>query len=249
MTGAVRYELWAWTSTDSWYQIGGDSLTGTTYTHGGVTAGITYYYTVRAVDIEGETSNWSDYASATALQEQQRSQDTATPTETSTPTGTSTPTDTSTATPTVASTDRGALVALYGATDGANWNRSGSWLSDEPLSSWQGVTLDENGRVGELRLSTNNLRGTIPDLSALTRLRVLDLGTNRLSGPIPDLSALASLSTLDLTSNQMSGPLPDMSALTNLLRLYLGNNRLTGSIPPSLGTISRLSTLYLGATS
>ena len=46
VAGAVRYELWAWNNTDGWHQIGGDSLTGTTYSHTAAKAGMTYYYTV-----------------------------------------------------------------------------------------------------------------------------------------------------------------------------------------------------------
>ena len=42
-----------------------------------------------------------------------------------------------------AETDREALVALYNATDGANWPRNENWLSDVPLGEWQGVTTDD----------------------------------------------------------------------------------------------------------
>ena len=42
VTGATRYELWTWTSANGWRNIGGDSLTGTTYTHTVVTDGTTY---------------------------------------------------------------------------------------------------------------------------------------------------------------------------------------------------------------
>ena len=41
----MRYELWVWDSVNEWQQLGGDNLSGTTYTHTGVTAGTTYYYT------------------------------------------------------------------------------------------------------------------------------------------------------------------------------------------------------------
>ena len=65
VTGAVRYELLVWTSADGFQDIGGDNLTGTTYSHTGLAAGTTYYYTVRAVDAGGVTGPWSEYASAT----------------------------------------------------------------------------------------------------------------------------------------------------------------------------------------
>ena len=56
-------------------------------------------------------------------------------------------------------TDREALVALYNATDGPNWDSSGNWLSDVPIGEWFGVTTDDNGRVTELRLGDNQLSG------------------------------------------------------------------------------------------
>ena len=43
--------------------------------------------------------------------------------------------------------DRAALVALYNATGGPNWTQNNNWLSDVPISKWQGVTTDDNGRV------------------------------------------------------------------------------------------------------
>ncbi len=42
VTDAVCYELWTWTSADGWQQLGGDSLTGTSYTHTDATSGITH---------------------------------------------------------------------------------------------------------------------------------------------------------------------------------------------------------------
>ena len=90
--GATRYELWVWDSVNDWRQTGGDGLTGTTYTHTDPAAGATYFYTIRAVNADGETSAWSDQVStATAT-----ATPTATPTQTpaATVTPTSTPTDT-----------------------------------------------------------------------------------------------------------------------------------------------------------
>ena len=47
--------------------------------------------------------------------------------------------------PTSAKTDREALVALYNATDGENWNEIANWLSDAPLDEWEGVTTNDDG--------------------------------------------------------------------------------------------------------
>ena len=67
--GAVRYELATWWDEGTgWQYIGGDALTETRYTHTDVTAGTTYYYSIRAVNAAGETSAWLlDYPSATAV--------------------------------------------------------------------------------------------------------------------------------------------------------------------------------------
>ena len=46
-----------------------------------------------------------------------------------------------------ANPDRAILVALYEATNGANWTNKTNWLSDRPLSEWFGVRTDANGRV------------------------------------------------------------------------------------------------------
>ena len=96
----------------------------------------------------------------------------------------------------------------------------------------------------ELRITRNLLRGTLPDLSALTNLRVLSLSNNRLSGPIPDLSALTNLRVLSLHGNRLSGPVPDLSVFSNLKTLYLHNNALSGPIP-ELGALAELRWLDL----
>ena len=44
-------------------------------------------------------------------------------------------------------TDRTALVALYNATDGANWTNNTNWLTNEAISEWHGVVTDGEGRV------------------------------------------------------------------------------------------------------
>ena len=240
VSGAVRYELWTWTDDAGWQQLDEGNLTATTHRHDGVTPGTTYYYAIRAVAASGLTSEWSEYANATVSPTQgSATTPTASPTVTPTPTQTTEPATLDKA------AQRAALVALYNATDGPNWSRRDNWLTDQPLSTWYGVSTDANGNVTWLFLGSNNLSGSIPDLSALTSLRKLDLLVNDLSGSIPDLSALTNLSELRLENNQFSGPIPDPSALTNLTYLHLGSNRLTGSIP-DLSALTKLSYLDLG---
>ena len=139
--------------------------------------------------------------------------------------------------------DRAALVALFETTDGANWKRNDYWLTESPISTWYGVSTDASGRVTELRLSRNGLRGPFPDLSALTSLTKLYLASNQLTGPIPAMDALTSLEWLSLSQNQLTGPIPDLSFLTQLTMLNLSHNRLTGPIPDltSLTSLEKLS--------
>ncbi len=109
------------------------------------------------------------------------------------------------------------LVALYNSTDGPNWTNKTGWLSAASLDDWHGVTTDTGGRVTELNLRHNRLRGpVVPELGQLEHLRNLDLasnspdvGRNELSGEIPpELGQLSNLSNLDLFGNRLTGEIP-----------------------------------------
>jgi len=141
-------------------------------------------------------------------------------------------------------TDRAALVALYNATDGANWANNTNWLSDEPLGDWYGVTTRADGRVDYIYLWSNNLTGSIPsEIGNLTALIELQLGDNSLSGSIPpEIAKLTSLRQLWLHYNQLSGSIPpEIGKMSNLVWLSLYNNKLSGSIPLELGNMRLLS--------
>ena len=235
VANAESYELIVWDqSTDDWRGIGG-VLTGTSYTHSGLTPGAEYFYHIRAVAGGGLASAWSEYANATVS-------------ETQSPTVTATPTLTpaSPISQAAAAEERAALAALYEATDGVNWKRSDNWLTNEPISDWFGVHTDERGHVSDLALDNNRLRGSVPDLGALKKLRSLRLAYNQLTGPIPDLSKLTKLNLLQLHSNRLNGSIPDLSALTNLTFLYLVGNELSGQIP-DLDALANLVVLDLGS--
>ena len=144
--------------------------------------------------------------------------------------------------------DRLALVALYNATDGANWTNNTNWLSNEALSEWFGVSTDVNGRVTRLYLHLNGLNGAIPvELGGLASLQELFLFRNGLSGEIPEeLGNLTSLTRLHLSQNELSGEIPaELGNLTSLKWLFLHENELSGEIPTELGSLTSLKWLYL----
>ena len=61
----------------------------------------------------------------------------------------------------MASTDREILLVLYRSTDGPNWENKTNWDTDAALGEWYGVKVDDEGRVVELSLPGNNLRGML----------------------------------------------------------------------------------------
>ena len=146
------------------------------------------------------------------------------------------------------SPDRKALVALYNATGGANWTNNTNWLTTAPIGQWRGVTTDSQGRVTELNLTSNQLKGEIPpELADLASLKLLDLGGNELTGPIPTwLSSLTNLEELYLWENELTGTIPaELGRLSNLGQLSLSGNQLTGQITAELGNLSNLQELDL----
>ncbi|MCK5535840.1 MAG: hypothetical protein KAI79_03385, partial [Bacteroidales bacterium] len=77
-------------------------------------------------------------------------------------------------------TDSLALVALYNATDGENWTDNSNWLTGR-VSDWYGITINDEGRVTQIRLNGSSttkfgLSGSIPaEIGNLTQLTSLDL--------------------------------------------------------------------------
>lgn len=61
----------------------------------------------------------------------------------------------------VPKSEHDALVALYNATNGANWWQNSNWNTEQNVANWHGVTV-QNGFVTALILPLNNLSGTIP---------------------------------------------------------------------------------------
>jgi Leucine-rich repeat (LRR) protein len=141
------------------------------------------------------------------------------------------------------------------------------------LSELQCLVLSHNNLSGSIPAKESSYfrQLTVPDLSFVQHLGVLDLSHNRLSGTIPDelgncvvvvdlllsnnmfsgsiprsLSRLTNLTTLDLSGNLLSGSIPlELGDAVTLQGLYLGQNQLSGAIPGSFGKLTRLVKLNL----
>ena len=135
-------------------------------------------------------------------------------------------------TPEVHAGDTEALVALHRAQGDPEWLEN--WLSREPVSEWQGVSVGLDGRVTALTLSPRSgiaglggrygpwLGGTLPaELGNLTNLRVLGL-EGRLTGELPaELGNLTNLRVLELHGTSI-GELPaELGKLANLSHINI----------------------------
>lgn len=133
--------------------------------------------------------------------------------------------------------ERDALVALYDALDGDHWVNNTNWCSDKPVSEWYGIMVNPfSGRVTDINLRGNRLRGVLPDvLAPFTELETLDLS----AGSFP-------ISKDDNTLNIITGEIPSsIGELTSLERLILSGNSFSGSLPETMRKLLSLKGLHI----
>jgi len=136
-----------------------------------------------------------------------------------------------------------ALVAFYN-----NIESEFTWNFNQPMDTWQGISLNENGCVGSVILPYLSISGTIPtEINLLEELDTLNLSENFLTGEIPySIGNLGNLSYLNLDENELSGLLPkELGNLTELSYLSLDDNSFTGIIPASFGQLANLEYLSI----
>ncbi|KAK1306214.1 putative receptor protein kinase TMK1 [Acorus calamus] len=121
---------------------------------------------------------------------------------------------------------------------------SGSLVSFKAMnSSMAGTIPDVFASVPGLqllRLSYNNLLGSLPPSFAGSGIKYLYLNSLSLSGGIDVLASMTNLVAVSFQANRFTGPVPDLSNLTSLETLNLRDNQLTGVLPPLLFKIPAL---------
>ena len=124
--------------------------------------------------------------------------------------------------------ERTALMAIFNALDGSNWESHENWGTEAPVTMWPKVMCDENGHVVSLNLNDPGIKGSLPpEIGNLPYLTDLNMG-----GPYVDC--------------HFTGSLPEeIGNLTNLKRLQMDNCPFEGRLPESLGNLSNLEWLYI----
>jgi len=140
-----------------------------------------------------------------------------------------------------------ALEAFYNSTGGENWTNKTNWLSNEPLTAWQGIYENEYGQY-RLSFDSNNLIGQLPaNMGDLTIFTSISIYLNPLlTGSIPaSIGNLDRLQELSLTGS-LNGEIPSsIGNLKNLETLFLNGNQLIGSVPATLVNCSNLTIVAL----
>ena len=138
-----------------------------------------------------------------------------------------------------------ALVAIYNATGGENWDNSDDWLEDADVCMWYGITCDDNGQVSEIDFEGNNLFGDLPpEIGNLSNLKMLDVSGNMLTSLPPEIGNLSSLQSLYVSYNDLTSLPPETDNLNNLEVLWVDGNELT-SLPVKIDNLSNLQWLNI----
>lgn len=78
------------------------------------------------------------------------------------------------------------LMQLFNATDGDNWTHNENWGTEEDISNWYGITVNNAGEITKIELSGNNLSGELPDIfDKFNKLETFNVRGNSIGGRIP----------------------------------------------------------------
>ncbi|RYH21456.1 hypothetical protein EON65_20640, partial [archaeon] len=136
---------------------------------------------------------------------------------------------------------------------GVPWNFDNYTLYNPCRQLWQGLLCltancpSTGCNIITINLSGLGLNGTLMDLNgSFPQVYTMRLSENYLYGTLPIISNMPFLNILNLSYNSFVGAIPDMfQELPGIRFLLLSSNQLEGTIPPSLYNISLLNNLNL----
>ncbi len=143
--------------------------------------------------------------------------------------------------------DRQGLIALYHQCSGENWKRNKNWLTDHPIGEWQGVITNGTGRLISIRLSRNNMFGSLPrEIGNWTQIVNVELDINYLTGGLPqEIGNWTQVRTVYLQRNNLTGSLPrEIGNWGEIIVVFLDRNNLTGSLPQEIENWTRAFHMY-----
>ncbi len=140
--------------------------------------------------------------------------------------------------------EREALIALYNATGGDNWNYNENWCSDKPVSEWDGVECNVSGYVIELQLASNNLVGAIPaEIGALTGMKRFSFKNNSITSIPPEIDNMTELFSFNLSNNPITSLPDEVSNLINLETVEISNTNIS-LLPDGFANLTNIHSVY-----
>ncbi|XP_071708920.1 receptor protein kinase TMK1-like [Rutidosis leptorrhynchoides] len=125
-----------------------------------------------------------------------------------------------------------------------------NWSDPNPCN-WDQIRCNSDNRVTGIQIGNQNLKGSLPEtLNNLTQLQILEFQHNQLSGSLPSLSGLSKLETLMINNNNFTTiPNDFFDGMSSLQTVYLDYNDFNSwNIPDSLQNASKLQTFSATST-
>jgi Leucine-rich repeat (LRR) protein len=147
--------------------------------------------------------------------------------------------------------DHSVLEALYSATGGPNWKIKTSWMTDENVCTWYGITCwDDNdhrkGRVRHLQLDDNNLVGTIPQsIFAIETLTTITIARNPVVMQFDAINTAPHMRKLNVAATNTVSFDGIENAQDFFAHLVADKLTIGGTIPTQIFQLSKLETLSM----
>ena len=125
-----------------------------------------------------------------------------------------------------------------------------TWNVNNPVCTWNGITIDNDGYVTVFDKKSLGISGTLPPTfgqNGLTKMTEFKISINNLVGSVPpSMGNLPALSVLWLDDNEFTGDLPtELGNNSNLAVFWVDNNKFTGAIPENFLNLNFLRELSI----